>query len=99
MVPVLRLRASGSPLTLRLSALTVLLVAVAGLSLRQMPAYEAGRLYLVALGLYLIAPAEVLEKSERRLRLLFKRRRFMLGTLCITFSIALVGLQMVVIAL
>ncbi len=90
----IKLRRPGSPLVLRLFALGVLTVGVAGLAGGQMPPFEAGRLYLIALGMYLIAPVEELPKPERQFRVLLRRPRYLMGVLSVTCGIAAVLVQL-----
>jgi membrane protease YdiL (CAAX protease family) len=91
----LRLPAMGPSLSLRISALAVLAVGVVGLTLNEMPPFEAGRLYMIALGLYLIAPAAKLEKGKRGIRLVLQNRRYLFGALSLNFALCLIAFQFV----
>jgi hypothetical protein len=80
-------------------ALGILVTGIVGMISGEISTFEAGRLYLVALGLYLIAPAELLPKPERGVRLLLSRPRYMLGALSVTLAIVIMVLQSVAQAL
>ena len=78
---------------LRISALAVLVVGIAGVTFQEMPSMEAGRLYMIALGLYLIAPAERVEKGKRGFGLLRQKKRYLLGALSLFVALGLIAFQ------
>ena len=80
-------------MVLRLSALAVLVLGVAGVTLNEMPPSEAGRLYLIALGLYLISPAEQVKKGDRKLGTLLRQKRYLSGAICLVLALLLIALQ------
>jgi len=88
-----QLRDPESPLLLRVSALAILALGVVGLATGAMPSYEAGRFYLIAAGLYLIAPSEALPKDRRKPRILLKERRYKLGVASISLAVVVILLQ------
>jgi hypothetical protein len=95
MTEKLKLKRPGSSVVMRVLALGVLAAGVAGMTIGDMSPFEAGRLYMVAVGLYLISPVERLPKKERKPTLLLRRPRYLLGTLSVTFAFAIVCLQFV----
>jgi hypothetical protein len=96
MLHSLRLRAIDPSMTLRVSALAVLVVGVAGLTLNEMTTFEAGRLYMIALGLYMIAPAAQVPKGKRSIRLILQRKRYLFGALSLTLALCLTAFQLFV---
>ena len=80
---------------LRLSALAILALGIIGLASGSMPPVEAGRFYLIAFGLYMIAPSEALPRSERSPRRLLRQRRYAIGVFSITCAVAIIVLQFV----
>ena len=89
----LRLWSADASLPLRVSALAVLVIGAMGMSLNEMPAFEAGRLYMIALGLYLIAPAAQMKKDKRGVRLLLRHKRYLCGALSLTVALSLIAVQ------
>ena len=93
MLQSIRWRAEGAPIMLRVSALAVLVVGAAGVVFKEMPPYEAGRLYLIALGLYLLSPAEMMKKGERTVHMIRSNKRFLFGAACIVVANVLIAFQ------
>ncbi len=91
----LKLRQPGTSIIVRVFSLGVLLVGLAGLAVGEMSPFEAGRLYLVALGMYLMAPAENLPRNQRQAAILLRQPRYLIGSVAITVAIGLVILQSV----